>query len=174
MSYIAPEMKALIGVPGEVQTAPTPLGPDTLRRFTQAVMESDSAHWDPIEAERRGYGVPVATPLQPMHLFARAAGTPDTFERFQQMPDWDGMGGTVSKGLPSLNLPFKRLLNGGYACEFFRLAKLGDVVSRQSRYVEISEREGSSGPMIIFKTETIYSNQDGEKLLRIVHTELAR
>ena len=62
MSYIAPEMKALIGVPGEVQTAPTPLGPDTLRRFTQAVMESDSAHWDPIEAERRGYGVPVATP----------------------------------------------------------------------------------------------------------------
>jgi len=138
MSHITPAMQALIGVAGEVQTAPTPLGPDTLRRFTQAVMESDPVHWDPIEA------------------------------------DWDGMGGTVSKGLPSLNLPFKRLLNGGYACEFFQLAQLGDLVSRQSRYVELSERESSSGPMIVFKTETLYTNQHGEKLLRIVHTELAR
>lgn len=174
MSHITPAMQALIGVAGEVQTAPTPLGPDTLRRFTQAVMESDPVHWDPIEAQRRGFGVPVATPLQPMHLFARPAGTSDTFERFQHKPDWDGMGGTVSKGLPSLNLPFKRLLNGGYACEFFQLAKLGDLVSRQSRYVELSERESSSGPMIVFKTETLYTNQHGEKLLRIVHTELAR
>ena len=174
MSHITPEMQAKIGVPGEVQTAANPLSADMLRRFTQAVMESDPAHWDPIEAERRGYGAPVATPLQPMHFFGRAAGTPDPFERFEDKPDWDGMGGTVSKGLPNLNLPFKRLLNGGYSCEFFRFAKLGDVISRQSTYVDLSERESSSGPMLVFKTETVYKNQDGDKLMRIVHTELAR
>jgi hydroxyacyl-ACP dehydratase HTD2-like protein with hotdog domain len=84
------------------------------------------------------------------------------------------MGGTINRGLPKLNLPFKRLLNGGYACEFYRFAKVGDTVSRQSRYLEISEREGSSGPMIITKTETVYTNQAGERLLRIVHTEIAR
>lgn len=174
MSYITSEMTALIGVPGEVQTAPVPLSADMLRRFTQAVMESDPVHWDPIEAAARGYATPVATPLQPLHLFTRAAGTPDTFEKFKDSPDWDGMGGTVSKGLPSLKLPFKRLLNGGYACEFFRFAQLGDVISRQSTYIDLAERESSSGPMIVFKTETIYTNQNGEKLLRIVHTELAR
>lgn len=174
MPYITPDMQAKIGVPGEVQTAATPLSADMLRRFSQAVMESDSVHWDPIAAERRGYSVPVATPLQPMHFFGRSAGTPDPFTRFEDKPDWDGMGGTVSKGLPSLNLPFKRLLNGGYACEFFGFAKLGDVIRRQSRYIELTERESSSGPMIIFKTETIYTNQADEQLLRIVHTELAR
>lgn len=174
MSHITPEMRALIGVAGELQTATHPLSPDMLRRFTQAVMEPDPLHWDPIEAQRRGFPSPMATPLQPVHLFPRAAGTPDTFERFKEQPDWDGMGGTVSKGLPNLKLPFKRLLNGGYACEFYRFAALGDVVSRQSRYIDISERETSTGPMIIIKTETIYTNQNGEKLLRIVHTELAR
>ena len=40
--------------------------------------------------------------------------------------------------------------------------------------IEITEREGSSGPMIITKTETVYTNQLGQKLLRIVHTEIAR
>lgn len=174
MSRITPEMKALIGVPGELQTAPHPLGADTLRRFVQAVMEPDPIHWDEDCARSRGLDGLVATPLQPMHLFVRAGGTPDPFERFMEEPDWDGMGGTASKGLPKLNLPFKRILNGGNSCEFYQMAKIGDTISRQSRYVEITEREGSSGHMIITKTETVYTNQLGQKLLRIVHTEIAR
>lgn len=174
MPYITPEIQALIGVPGEVQTAPTPLGPDTLRRFVHAVMEPDPIHWDAESAAARGHDTLVATPLQPLHLFVRAAGTPDPFDRFREQPDWDGMGGTATKGLPTLDLPLKRRLNGGYACEFFQMAKIGDTVSRQSRYVEITERDGSKGPMVITKTETVYTNQLGQKLLRIVHTEIIR
>jgi acyl dehydratase len=174
MPYITDDMRALIGVPGELQTAPYPLGPDTLRRFVQAVGEQDPMHWDPQAARERGHETLVSPPLHPLHLFVRAPGTPDPFERFREEADWDGMGGTINRGLPKLKLPFKRLLNGGYACEFYRLARLGDTISRQSRYIEITEREGSSGPMVITKIETLYTNQDGQKLVRIVHTEIAR
>lgn len=174
MPYITPEIQALVGVTGPLQTATLPLGPDTLRRFTQAISETDPIHWDNQAARSQGYAGVVAPPLQPTHLFTRASGTPDPFERFKEDADWDGMGGGSTTGLPKVELPLKRLLNGGYACEFFRLAEVGDVVSRQARYAEISEREGSSGAMVFIKVETTYTNQRGETLMRLVHTTIAR
>ncbi len=174
MPYITPEIQALVGVSAPLQTAPLPLGADTLRRFNQAVMETDSIHWNEASALDRGFEGVVAPPLQPTHLFVRESGTPDPFDRFKDNADWDGMGGGGNNGLPKVELPLKRLLNGGYECEFLQLAKVGDVVSRQLRYAEISEREGSSGPMVFIKVETTYTNQHGEKLMRLVHTTIAR
>ncbi len=174
MSYITPEIQALVGTTGPVQTAPLPLGADTLRRFMQAVMDPNPVHWDEAAARAQGYGGVVAPPLQPQHLFQRAPGTPDPFDTFKDNPDWDGMGGGSRTGLPPVELPLKRLLNGGYACEFYQLAEVGDLISRQSRYSRISERESSSGPMVFIDTETTYTNQHGATLMRIVQTTIAR
>ena len=174
MPYITPEIQALVGATGPVQTAPLPLGADTLRRFTQAVMEPDPMHWDESAALARGYPGVMAPPLQPQHLFVRLAGTPDPFDKFRDDPDWDGMGGAGNTGLPKVELPLKRLLNGGYRCEFFQLAQVGDLISRQSRYSSITERESSSGPMVFIDTETSYTNQRGQTLMRIVQTTIAR
>ena len=77
-------------------------------------------------------------------------------------------------GLPPIDVPLKRILNGGTEAEFFRLAKLGDVVSAQSRYTDISEREGRSGPMVLLKVETTYTNQDDETLLVSTMTVIIR
>ena len=41
------------------------------------------------------------------------------------------------------------------------------MVSAQSRYTDISEREGRSGPMVLLKVETTYTNQDDETLARV-------
>ena len=176
MTYVTDEMRALIGVPGPKLTAPYPLGPDELRRFVQAVMEGNPVHWDPAVAGSSRYGEVVATPLFPMHSTTRRApGTPDPLDRVHDDPGWDGTDLAAGLGgLPPVDVPLKRILNGGTEAEFFRLARLGDVVSAQSRYTDISEREGRSGPMVLLKVETTYTNQDDETLLVSTMTVIIR
>jgi len=48
------------------------------------------------------------------------------------------------------------------------------VITAQSRYTDITEREGRSGPMVLVKVETTYTNQDDEKLLVSTMTVIMR
>ncbi len=172
-SVLTPEVRALVGVEGPVRTAPAPLGRDTLRRFVQAAMEVDPIHWDDEAARGRGYDGVVAPPLFPLHAVPRDDGTPDPLDALATDPDWDGIE-LVEDGLPPLDVPLPRLLNGGVAAEVRSLARLGDVVSAQSRYAEITERAGRSGPMVLVVVETDYRAQDGRMLLRTRTTMIAR
>jgi acyl dehydratase len=176
MTYVTDEMRALIGVPGPRLTAPYPLGPDELRRFVQGVMEGNAVHWDPAAAAGSRYGEVVATPLFPIHTpTRRVLGGPDPLEHLREDPDWDGIDRSAAfGGLPAVEVPLKRILNGGTEAEFFALAKLGDVITAQSQYTDISEREGRSGPMVLVKVQTTYTNQDGEKLLVSTMTVIMR
>jgi acyl dehydratase len=175
-SFITDDMRALIGVPGPKLTAPYPLGADELRRFVQGVMEGDPVHWDPEAAAASRYGEVVATPLFPMHSPTRPApGGPDPLEHLREDPDWDGIDRSAAfGGLPAIDLPLKRILNGGTEAEFFQLAKLGDVISSQAQYTDITEREGKSGAMVLVKVQTTYTNQDDETLLVSTMTVIMR
>jgi acyl dehydratase len=169
-------MRALIGVEGPRLTAPYPLGPDELRRFVQGGMEGDPVHWDEEAAAASRYGGVVATPLYPMHVLRRPPGSPDPLERVWDDPGWDGtdLAGGLG-GLPPVQVPeLKRVLNGGTEAEFFRLARLGDTITAQARYVDISEREARSGPMVLVVVETTYTNQDDDLLLRSRMTVIMR
>jgi acyl dehydratase len=174
MGYVTERHRTLIGQPGPRQTAATPVSEDMLRRFVQAVMESDPMHWDPAGARERGHDRVVAPPLFPLHASRRAPGTPDPLDRLAEDPDWDGAGGGGMGGLAALDLPLKRILNGGTEAEFFQLARIGDIVSSQSRYVQIEDREGRSGPMVIATVETEYTNQDDALLMRVRTTIINR
>ena len=77
-------------------------------------------------------------------------------------------------GLPPIEVPLRRVLNGGTEAEFFRLPALGDTISAQSRYIDIADREGRSGPMVIARVETTYSDQDDALLARVVNTVIMR
>ena len=122
-SFITEEMRALIGVPGPKLTAPYPLGPDELRRFVQGVMEGNPVHWDEEAAAASRYGEVVATPLYPMHSTTRRApGTPDPLDRVHDDPGWDGTDLAAGLGgLPPIDVPLKRILNGGTEAEFFAM-----------------------------------------------------
>ena len=176
MTYVTDEHRALIGVPGPRLTAPYPLGPDELRRFVQGVMEDNPVHWDPVAAAASRYGEIVATPLFPMHATTRRApGTPDPLDRVHEDPGWDGTDLAAGLGgLPPVEVPLKRVLNGGTEAEFFQLAKLGDVITAQSVYTDISEREGRSGPMVLVKVQTTYTNQHDDRLLVSTMTVIMR
>jgi acyl dehydratase len=175
ISLITEEARALIGVESTKRPAAVPVSEEMLRRFHQAVMESNPVHWDHDVAAASKYGEVVATPLFPLHGNRRAPGDPDPFDRLKGDPDQDGtfMAGS-STGLPPIELPLKRLLNGGTEAEFFRLARVGDVISSTSKYLDITERESRDGsPMVIIRIATTYTNQDDE-VLAVITTSVIR
>jgi acyl dehydratase len=175
VGFVNEEIAALIDVPGPRFSALGPLGPDELRRFVEAVMEPDPVHWDEEVARSSRYGAVVAPPLYVLHAARRAPGTPDPLDRLAHDPDWDALDvGAGFGGLPPIDVPLKRVLNGGTEAEFFRLPPLGSVISAQSRYIEIVDREGRGGPMVLAKIETLYTDEHGQRLARVVNTVIMR
>jgi len=172
---ITDEIRALIGTESEVRTSSTPVSEEMLRRFHQGVMEGNPVHLDPVAAEQSRYGELVATPLFPLHASRRPNGAPDPMDALRDDPELDGtFAGNDSLGLPPIDLPLKRLLNGGTEAEFFRLARVGDTISARSKYVDIVQREGRDGsPMVITRIATTYTNQDDD-VLAVVTLSLIR
>lgn len=175
MGFVTPEIRALVDQAGPRFQALWPLGEEELRRFVQAVMEPDPVHWDRSAAQASRYGDLVAPPLYVIHATRRAPGTPDPLDRLHEDPDWDGLDvGAGFGGLPPVDVPLTRVLNGGTEAEFFRLPRLGDVISAQSRYLDIFDREGRTGPMVLAKIETLYTDQHEERIARVINTVIMR
>lgn len=173
--FVTAEIREMIGRPSPRFESLWPLGQEELRRFTQGLMETNPVHWDADVAKASRYGGLVAPPLYVIHAARRAPGTPDPLDRLYEDPEWDGLDvGAGFGGLPPIDVPLKRLLNGGTEAEFFRLPRLGDVISAQSQYLDIFDREGKSGPMVLAKIETMYTNQDGERIARVINTVIMR
>jgi hypothetical protein len=168
--YITPEIRSLIGRKGPVRQAAEPLSHDQLRRFNQAAMEPEI----PSPADATGDPAGTAPPLWPLHAFVRGADEPDPFDVLRQDPELDGTHGAGETGLPPVDLPLTRILNGGVSAEFFAQAEVGDVVHAQSEYTDIAEREGRSGPMVIVAITTTYTNQQGRLLCRVTNSFIRR
>jgi acyl dehydratase len=175
MTLVTDEIRSLMGRRSTPITSATPVSAEMLRRFNQGVMESNPVHWDDDVAAASKYGQVVATPLFPMHAFRRGNGEPDPLDMLAEHPDNDGTLGAVGiKGLPPIDLPLPRVLNGGTEAEFFQLAKIGDVITSQTEYLDVTEREGRDGsPMVIVRLATRYTNQDGE-LLAVITSSMIR
>jgi hypothetical protein len=167
----------LIGATSEKRTAAEPVTRSELRRFVHATFEDDPVHWDPEAAADSVFGQVVAPPLFPTHAFRRAPGTPDPLDRLFEDPEWDGNKASAPKGdgeLPNWELPFQRHLNGGSEVEFYAYAPLEGVISEQSTYVGIEEKETSKGPMVLTYTDTVYTDQEDQVLLKVRRTHIHR
>jgi hypothetical protein len=139
-SVVTDELRALIGVDGPARTLEvTSTG---CRLFARAVGHADLIFYDETVAQERGYRSVVAPP--------GFLGTP-VYIPGQQRGD-DPMG---------LDIPYKRLLNGGTTFEYFEPICAGDVLTSRTRITEYQEREGSIGPMLITYRETAYERSDG-------------
>ncbi len=173
-SHITDEVKALIGAEAPPSTMWGTISADSVRRFIQAIMDDDPVYWDEEYASQTKYGGVVCPPLYPGFASHRAPGTAEPLDALDENRDWDGIGGGGGSGLPPMNLPVSRVLNGGVEAEFFQLAKIDDQITATTRYKDVTDRTGRSGYMVIVRTETEYRNQDGELLSRVINTTIRR
>ncbi len=141
-SIITDEMRAQIGK----ESDPTPYEVDNLgcRQFARSVGYSDPIFFDEQAAKALGHRGIVAPPGFLGHLVlkpgARARG-----------PEESG-----------LNVPYKRVLNGGTDIEYLADVCAGDRLTAATKISDMAEREGKVGPMLIVSTETTFRNAQGQ------------
>ncbi len=141
-SVVTDEMRAQLGVEGPATVSEvTTTG---CRLFARAVGHQDEIFYDAEAARARGYRDIVAPP--------GFLGTP------RYMP-----GASRTEGPPGggLDIPYKRILNGGTTYEYFEPICAGDVITSRGKITEFQERTGSIGPMLIVYRETTYTREDG-------------
>lgn len=151
-SVITDEMRAQIGTESEPVTFE--VDKTACRMFARSVGYTDPVYYDEEYAKSKGYrsipvpfaflGHPVYNPNAPQ---SARGGAPFRFQT-----------------------PFKRVLNGGTDIEYFDTVCAGDLLTATSKLVDIREREGKMGPMLITVTETTYRNQDGRVVARMLGT----
>jgi len=114
------------------------------RQFARSVGYTDPIFFDEEAAKSKGYRGIVAPP------------------GFLGLP-------VVIPGRPSpaspyskLEIPYKRVLNGGTDIEYLDDVCAGDKLTVTSKISDLTETEGKLGPMLIVSTETTYKNQDGK------------
>jgi len=175
-NYVTDEVRALIGVESAPVTAHDAVEKGAIRRHCQAIMDDDALYWDDEYAATTPYGGVVAPPLFPLHAFRRAPGTPDPLDQALEDPEYDGAGqGLAARlGLPVLPIKLKRMLNGGNDVEVLALARPGDRIVARSRYRDVYQKEGKTGPLVFVIVETTYSTEAGQDLLLSRQTQVWR
>lgn len=173
-NYITSKVRMLIGVTSDPVEACQPIDQSEVRRFHQAIMDPAWRYFDEDRARESRYDARVAPPIFPVFAFRRAADASDPLNVLVDDPDADGLDRGALRDLPPVPVPLKRLLNGGYEYTFYRYARIGDRIFRRSRYSEIYQKNGSSGPMVFVVIDDRYSLADGDRILEATNTLILR
>src|SRR5690606_6513041 len=142
------EIRSYIGMESELQECCDPCEQGSVRRHAQANMDADAISLDKEHIKSTRYPNPASPPLFPAPMLRLEFGQPDLVTERADDPNFDGIVGSSSLGLPPLPLENKALINGGTDVEIFRFAEHGERVWVRSRYKDIYERESSKGTML--------------------------
>lgn len=162
-SLITDEMRAAIGREGDPKTAWDEVSRTEIRRYAQAVMDPNPIYWDETHARATKFGGVVAPPFLPSKMFRVPPDAADPLR--EDLGTWDGA--HSPRGGGSLNIPWPPgwvVLHGSDEAEIYQLAKPGDLITSKSKFIDMYERPGRSGPLILAVTETTYTNQHGDLL----------
>ena len=155
-SIITDEMRAAIGV--ESPAIALEVEKTNCRMYARSVGHTDPVFYDEEAAQARGFRSILAPP--------GFLGTP----RFRP---GSGSGAPGEMGGRGFSVPYKRVLNGGTDYEYFPdedSISAGDTITARSKVVSFEETEGSLGPMLITKRETVYTNQRGKIVAKMYGT----
>jgi acyl dehydratase len=147
-SLITDEMRAMLGK--EVEPVRLEVDKTSISWFARAVGYVDLIYYDEEYAKSRGHRGIVAPPGffgQPVYV-PQGSGTM-------------GSAPSMARLLPGMKV--KRALNGGTEFEYYdEEVCAGDVLTRTMKVVDLQERTGSLGKMLILTTEASYRNAEGK------------
>jgi acyl dehydratase len=149
-SITVEELQKEIGT--EAKPVEFKLEKELIRRFVQAVGDSNPLWQDEEYAQKAQYGGIVAPPWLLCALMTVSLA--------------DSRTGSVPLLVPEVPPPRKHILDGGQEWELFLPLKLGDIITSHSKLANVFEREGKVGKMLFFVYETSYTNQRGEVVAR--------
>lgn len=153
-SVVTDEMREAIGKEGAATTLE--VDKTGCRMFARAVGHIDQIFYDEEYAKSKGHRSIVAPP--------GFLGTPLFNPGATRAPaEVAGM---------RLNIPYKRVLNGGTEYEYLDEVCAGDVLTSRTKISGFEERKASLGPMLITTRETTYTNQDGKVVAKMFGTTI--
>ena len=132
-----------------------------IRRFAQAIGETNPIHYDEDYAKGTKYGTIVAPPLF-CQMFTFEDVPPD------QLP---------SDGSPTemdVPIPAKRTVGGASSYEIFQPVRVGDQITVKSTLRDVFSKEGKSGKLYFIVVETEFSNQKSEPVAKETATYIKR
>ena len=137
-SLITPELQALLGKEGEPEFFEVEKG--QLKRLAQALGDPNPL-WNDLDYARKSrYGNIIAPPT-----FLVNSGLIKLAVKLTDM-----MG------------PSRNWLDVGMEIEFFKPIEAGDTITSTAKLIDLKEKRGKKGPMLILLLEATYKNQRGE------------
>jgi acyl dehydratase len=132
-----------------------------IKRFAQAIGETNPIYFDENFAKRTEYGAILAPPL------------------FCQIFTFEDVPATrlPSDGSPieiDVPIPAQRTVGGASSYEIFQRVKVGDQITAKSTLKDVFTKEGKSGRLYFVIVETEFSNQRKEPVAKETATYIKR
>lgn len=125
----------------------------SVRMYARGIGSEDPIHYDVDLAKSQGFRSIVA----PAGYLGTPVYSPATNDPTFGFPRRGGQ--------PRLNIPFKRLLDGGTETEYFDVICAGDVLEETSHLADIKLRDGAMGKMLFLTNESVYKNKATGKVV---------
>ncbi len=129
---------------------------EVIRRFADAVDDSNPLYWDEEYAKKSRYGSIIAPP-----------GFISSYWFSGRPTRWPNREAITTEAIFSLRSAldkagFSRILDGGIEYEFFGPVRAGDTITVSSMIKNIIERTGQTGKMAFIVNDITYTNQNGD------------
>ena len=149
-SAITEELKSLLGVESEPEVWDVEKG--HIIKFAQAIGDPNPLWNDEEYASKSRYGSIVAPPI----FFIDEGLT-----KFVDV-------------LMNVKCPLPSMLNGGSEIEYYVPIKPGDKITTVAKLIDMQEKVGGSGRLLLLTVEVTYTNQKGELVARCRNTFIKR
>jgi acyl dehydratase len=120
------------------------------QRYARAVGDLDPVYFDEAAARAAGYEGLVAPPTFVGHAVVEGGALDDLRE--------DGLWRDPG---PQVRLRVSRTMFGGEEWEFRLPVLVGDTITAERRLGAVEEKDGRSGPFVLLRYETTFTNQHG-------------
>lgn len=174
MPRLNDEIRSMIGLRTPLQRCCDVVEAGAVRRYAQAIMDTDPIYADAELTRKTRYGKPVAPPLFPTAMLRLGFGEPDLIQDRAEDPTFDGVVGSSSFGLPPLPLVGSPIVNGGTEVEFIRYANHGEPVFLVATYENIVERETSRGWALFVHYDCQFLDKDDRLIVRYKRVQIRR